>query len=205
MKRYPKKAPKYPRPKVPHLLIAFDLGKWKVGVAVFLCPGEGGPESGRLVGAEVIHIEGEWSAEKMSDAVHDSLSKLLEFTGFMPTSMVCEWPKKYATARKFHKDLDTLYDVGHAIVRRFDSSWADTYTPSEWKGNVPKKAHKRRLVRELTLQEKASLQNHVAASKKLTKEEAQEYLDKEESHDLWDAIGIGLFATARTRKGGTRV
>jgi len=205
MRRYARKEPKYPAPKVPHLLVSFDLGKWKVGVAVFLCPGEGGPESGRLVGAEVIHIEGEWSPEKMADAIHDSLSKLLEFTGFMPTSMVCEWPRKYATARKFHEALDRLYDVGHAIVRRFDTSWAESYAPSDWKGNVPKKAHKRRLVRELTLQEKASLQKHTAASLGVPDKEAQEYLDKEESHDLWDAIGIGLFATARTRKGGTRV
>jgi len=205
MRRYAKKEPKYPAPKVPHLLVAFDLGKWKVGVAVFLCPGEGGTGPGRLVGAEVIHIEGEWSPKKMADAIHDSLSKLLEFTGFMPTSMVCEWPRKYTTARKFHEALDRLYDVGHAIVRRFDTSWAENYSPSEWKGNVPKKAHKRRLLRELTLQEKASLQKHTAASLGVPDKEAQEYLDKEESHDLWDAIGIGLFATARTRKGGTRV
>jgi hypothetical protein len=205
MKRYGRKDPKYPVPKVPHLLIALDLGKWKVGVAVFLCPGAEGPESGHLVGAEVIHIEGEWSAEKMADAIHASLSKLLDFTGFLPTIMVCEWPMKYATARKFHESLDRLYEVGHATVRRFGTSWADTYSPSEWKGNVPKKAHKRRLVRELTLLEKATLQKHTAASLGVSDKEAQEYLDKEESHDLWDAVGIGLFATARTRKGGTRV
>lgn len=205
MKRYAKNSAKYPSPDVPHLLISFDLGKRKVGVAVFLCPGTQDDASARLVGAEVIHVEGEWSPEKVSEATYESLHKLLSFAGFMPTSLVCEWPKKYSKARKFHKDLDTLYEVGHAIVRRFETSWAETYTPSEWKGNVPKKAHKRRLVRELTLQEKANLQSVVAAANKITKEEAQEYLDKEESHDLWDAIGIGLFATARTRKGGTRV
>ena len=206
MRRYGRNSPQYPEKAGPHILVSFDLGKRKVGVAVFLCSGFSDDTTvSKLIGAEVIHVEGEWSEDKMSEAIHVSLSKLLEFTGFMPTAMVCEWPKKYATARKFHKDLDTLHKVGHSIMRRFNTSWAETYTPSEWKGNVPKKAHKRRLVRELTLQEKATLQKHVAKAANITEEEAQGYLDSEESHDLWDAVGIGLYATARTRKGGTRV
>ncbi len=202
MRRYNKNEAKYPEPQTPaHLLISFDLGKRKVGVAVFLC----GDGKSRLVGAEVVAVSGEWSPGKTAKQVHESLEKLISFVEFMPFVLVCEWPKKYATARKFHKDLDSLHEVGHSIVRLLETSWGETYTPSEWKGNVPKKAHKRRLTRELTLQEKANLQRHVAQSLDLSDEKAQEYLDSEESHDLWDAIGIGLFATARTRKGGTRV
>ena len=202
MRRYTRKQPKYPVPKGPaHLLVSFDLGKRKVGLAVFLC---GGPKA-RLIGAEVVVVEGEWSPEKAAEGVKASLKKLLEFTEFMPSVMVCEWPQKYATARKFHKDLDDLYKVGHAIVRALDTAWSETYTPSDWKGNVRKRAHKSRLIREFTLAEKAHLQKHVAKVLDVSEEEAQKYLDKEKSHDLWDAIGIGLFATARTRKGGTRV
>jgi len=202
LRRYTKDEMKYMAPKVPaHLLISLDLGKRKVGVAVFLCNGA----ASRLVGAEVVIVEGQWSPGKTAKAVHTSLQKLIAFSEFMPFVLVCEWPKKYVTARKFHKDIDSLHKVGHSIVRLFKTSWAETYTPSEWKGNVPKKAHKRRLVRELTHQEKASLQKQVATTLDLTEEKAQKYLDSEESHDLWDAIGIGLFATARTRKGGTRV
>ena len=194
MKRYAKTSKKYPAPSTPaHLLLAFDLGKRKVGMAVFLC-GEG---TSKLVGAEVVSVSGEWSADLTASAVQDSLQKLLSFSTFMPSVFVCEWPQKYAKGRKFHKDLDDLYAVGHTIVRKFDSSWSETYTPSEWKGNVPKKAHKRRLVRELTFQELATLQAHTAEAMNTTEEEAQKYLDSEESHDLWDAIGIGLFATAR--------
>ena len=202
MRKYRIKEAKYPRPQnVPsHLLISFDLGKRKVGVAVFLCD----EVNARLLGAEVVKVEGEWSEEAMANEVHKSLSPMVS-KAFMPVSFVCEWPKKYATARKFHEDLDHLHNVGHAIARVFDVSWAETYTPSDWKGNVPKKAHKKRLTRELTLEEKVALTNHTAEALGVSKEDAQGFLDSELSHDLWDAIGIGLFAVARTRKGGTRV
>ena len=205
MRNYRGKKPKYTLPTsagtpTTHLLISFDLGKRKVGAAVFLYT----EESYKLVGAEVIKVEGEWTADKMAGEVHKSLSPMLS-TSFLPASFVCEWPKKYSTARKFHKDLDTLYDVGHAIAIKFNMSWAETYTPSDWKGNVPKKAHKKRILRELSLSEQVVLTNHVASAMDISKEEAEDFLESELSHDLWDAIGIGLFAAARTRKGGTRV
>lgn len=201
MRKYRAKETKYPKPSTPsHLLMSFDLGKRKVGVAVFLC----NDSVSRLIGAEVVVLEGEWSAEKMATAVHTSLSPMFN-QAFLPPVLVCEWPTKYATARKFHKSIDELHNVGHAIVRQLDSIWGETYTPSDWKGNVPKKAHKRRLTRELDVEEQATLRKHIATALEVSKEEAQKYLDSEESHDLWDAIGIGLFATARTRKGGTRV
>ena len=202
MKKYTSKEAKYPKPpNAPaHLLISFDLGKRKVGVAVFLCD----DRESRLIGAEVIKITGKWSAEAMAKEVHKSLSPMVS-RAFMPISLVCEWPRKYSTARKFHKDLDDLHNVGHAIVREFSTPWSETYTPSDWKGNVPKNAHKKRLDRELSLAERYSLQKHVADSLGVSLEEAEDFLKSEISHDLWDAIGIGLFATARTRKGGTRV
>lgn len=205
MRKYKGKKPKYPVPTradepTPHLLISFDLGKRKVGASVFLYT----EESYRLIGAEVIKSEGTWTANSMATAVHLSLSPMLS-ASFLPVSFVCEWPKKYSTARKFHKDLDNLYDVGHAIALKFSMSWAETYTPSEWKGNVPKKAHKKRILRELSLEERVVLTKHVSQAMNIPKEEADDFLDSELSHDLWDAVGIGLFAAARTRKGGTRV
>ncbi len=205
MRKYKGKKPKYPVPTrvdepTPHLLISFDLGKRKVGASVFLYT----DNTYTLIGAEVIKSEGKWTAEGMANAVHSSLSPMLS-TSFIPASFVCEWPKKYSTARKFHKDLDNLYDVGHAIAVKFNMAWSETYTPSEWKGNVPKKAHKKRILRELSLEERVILTKHVAQAMSITKEEADDFLDSELSHDLWDAVGIGLFAAARTRKGGTRV
>lgn len=201
MRKYRPKETKYPKPKTPsHLLISFDLGKRKVGVAVFLC----NDSTSRLIGAEVVKLNGEWTAESMAEEIYRSLNPMIS-QAFIPAVLVCEWPKKYATARKFHKDLDDLYDVGHAVVRAFGTPWAETYTPSEWKGNVPKKAHKKRLTRELSLEETVTLRKHIAKLLEISSEEAAGYLDSEVSHDLWDAIGIGLFATARTRKGGTRV
>lgn len=202
MRKYTSKEVKYPKPEhaPSHLLISFDLGKRKVGVAVFLCD----DRMSRLIGAEVLQLEGEWSADKMAQIAHSALSPMIS-QAFMPICLVCEWPQKYAKARKFHKDLDSLHAVGHAIVRSLSSAWSETYTPSEWKGNVPKKAHRKRLDRELSLAERCALQKHVADNRDTSLEEAAIYLSSEESHDLWDAIGIGLFATARTRKGGTRV
>ena len=205
MRNYKGKEPKYPLPKkagepTTHLLISFDLGKRKVGAAVFLFT-EG---TYKLIGAEVIKSEGTWTPENMANEVHKSLSPMLN-SSFIFAAFVCEWPKKYATARKFHKDLDNLYDVGHAIAVKFSIPWSETYTPAEWKGNVPKKAHKKRILRELSLEERVVLTKHVAQAMNISKEEADMFLDSELSHDLWDAIGIGLFASARTRKGGTRV
>lgn len=202
MRKYRAKEAKYPKPEnaPAHLLISFDLGKRKVGVAVFLCD----DYTSRMIGAEVVKLDGEWSAEGMAQEVHKTLSPMIS-SALMPVCLVCEWPKKYSTARKFHNDLDALHHVGHAIVRAFSNSWSETYTPSEWKGNVPKAAHRKRLDRELSLAERYSLQKHVADSLSISIEEAEDFLNSEISHDLWDAIGIGLFATARTRKGGTRV
>lgn len=99
-----------------------------------------------------------------------------------PVLWVCEWPMKYGDRRKYHDDIDALYAVGNDLDALIDG-WDEKYRPGEWKGNAPKYAHHKRLRRVLT-------------------QEELEYAPPEDEHDAWDAIGIGLFATNRTKRGG---
>lgn len=57
--------------------------------------------------------------------------------------------------------------------------------PREWKGNTPKKIHHRRVMKKLSLQEQA------AASVAL------ENVPESLQHNVWDAIGLGLWGMKR--------
>lgn len=205
MRQYPNKGPKYRVHPDPHLLVAFDLGKWKVGSAVSLVDPAAGMT--RLIGAET-HVlpkkdNKEWDAKDMAAVVAEAIP--LASTMMIPIIFVCEWPMKYKDKRSKHKDIETLHKVGYALETALDMRFAERYLPGQWKGNVPKPAHRRRIVRELTPSERTLLYAHLAAEvfdKDATK--ARAWADSAAAHDMWDAIGINLFATGRTRRGGTR-
>ena len=90
---------------------------------------------------------------------------------------VCEWPMKYDHARVKHKDIGTLQEVGYAF-----GPWDEKYLPGQWKGNVPKKPHHKRILRVLDDEELGNM--------------------ADSNHDTLDAVGIGLFALGRTKRGG---
>lgn len=158
-----------------HWLVAVDLGKTKLGVAIFYVPPDGGqprlihsttviaddPEPGAVASSVRAHVSGVVGNER-------------------PVVWVCEWPQKYPDAPKYHANLDELYAVGDAL----GVTWAKKYAPRTWKGNVPKDVHHRRLRSRLTSTESTRMP---AMSE----------------HDAWDATGIGLYATGRTGRGGT--
>jgi hypothetical protein len=178
-RRYKLGQPRYPDAHSVDMLVAVDLGKTKVGVAVF---------NGRLVrynnqleAAFTVNApRGSTPAEVAGLVVSETAKHVMPWWS---TAWVCEWPMKYDHKRKQHKDLDSLHEVGYALAQ-LNGGWVETYLPGEWKGNVPKPAHHRRIERAL-------------------KPHELELMPSKTDHDAWDAAGIGLFATARTKRGGT--
>lgn len=177
MRRYRAREPKYPTPEDPHWLVAIDLGKTKVGVAVFWVEADatlfwsGTVQAPRGSGPETVAL-------LVTSAV---ASRAALKKPAAPHAWVCEWPEKYKLKAKFHEDLDSLFHVGYAISDLV-GPWAERYAPKEWKGNVPKPAHNRRIKQELSPEEVARF--------------------TDQGHDAIDATGIGLFAAARHQRGG---
>ena len=167
LSKYGTRGPKYAVPPEDHLVVAVDLGKHKVGVAV-------GTPSEMYCAATVVH-------RGPADAVAQQVREFVALHAKdLPLIWVCEWPMKYPTQRKFHKDLDDLHAVGYAI-----GTWNESYLPGEWKGNVPKSAHRKRIKSALSPEE-------------------LDIMPAEDAHDAWDAAGIYLFAVGRTKRGGVK-
>lgn len=154
---------------------AVDLGKTKVGVAVFA--------DTTLKLAFTSHsLRGSSPQAVAQDIMVRLMTSLPDWAWLpLPPHFVCEWPMKYPLARIYHKNLDELYEVGYAIGQ-LTNGWDARYRPSAWKGNVPKAAHHRRIKRALTAEELYAL--------------------RDLGHDTWDAVGIGLFHLGRTKRGG---
>ena len=104
-------------------------------------------------------------------------------TTIVPTLFVVEVPQKYSIQRKKLHGVDALENVIDELRERLRKCLVAAFKPRIWKGNVPKKVHHRRLRSVLTPDELKA----VAANA---------------DHNVWDAIGLGLFATGRTRRGG---
>jgi hypothetical protein len=176
-RKYGARSPKYQVPGDEHLLLAVDLGKWKVGVAAFYVPGPG--KSGELVTADTLVTptsrvhEPERVAASIIRWYRDSMILDLDAV------WVCEWPQKYARDREKHKDIEALWAVGECL------SWQERYQPRQWKGSVPKRAFR-------------------ARTKKALQESELKIMPSESQHDAWDAVGIGLYALARVARGGIR-
>jgi hypothetical protein len=118
------------------------------------------------------------TSNKLAQAVVD----YVQIDDDLPVRWVCEWPMKYDDKRLYHEAIEDLQAVGNAL-EDLVGGWSDKYRPGEWKGHVPKRVHHRRVNKALRPAELA-LMPAVA------------------EHDAWDAAGIGLFALARTKRGG---
>ena len=169
MRRYRLRDPKYTPPDAAHQLVAVDLGKRKVGVAVF-----------------DVAVDGKATLTKACTVKCDDGPEAMALAIFAAAPdkayWVAEWPMKYKDKRLYHEAIEDLQAVGDALERLI-LGWDEKYRPGEWKGNVPKPAHHRRIRKALT-------ENELAIMPELTE------------HDAWDAAGIGLFATVRTKRGG---
>lgn len=177
-RRYRLREPKYDAPEGTHYLVSVDLGKRKVGVAVFWV--DPANEMVLLVNAQTIRNDNGANAIA-SDIYRAGPAEDASEHGVY---WVCEWPMKYDDKRRYHEAIEDLQAVGDA-VSSIIRGWDERYRPGEWKGNVPKAAHHKRLKRALRAEE-------------------LEVAPPVTEHDAWDAIGIGLFATARTKRGGVQ-
>lgn len=125
--------------------------------------------------------DGEWELLSAS-TVHGSAAQvaltLAEVqTNFQSTYdiyVVGERPKRYATKRASHKNLDPLDEV----LMRMQCN--KTWTPQQWKGNVPKAVHHQRIRANVRL---------------------PAWTDSLD-HNAWDAVALGLFALGVTKRGG---
>ena len=151
-----------------HCLVAVDLGKRKVGVALF-------GEDGVLIQAKTIHTQRgtpDWNPHTTADAV---LAWVCE-NAPLKEDWVCEWPA-IRPKDKNASDVRTLLQVGNSLEQEV-GKWREKFVPSEWKRNVGKDLHHQRLRAALDPEE-------------------QEMWDRL-GHDARDAVGIGLFALGRT-------
>lgn len=153
-------------------LVSIDLGKRKVGIAVF-------DDLGTLCAAQTVHTQRdtkEWDPWITADAVLDTVTEHIVLAGLTtPFDWVCEWPELREKDRNNHHNITALQQVGIYIER--SQPWRERYRPSEWKRQVAKELHHRRLkecLSEMELDIWTSL-----------------------GHDARDAVGIGLFAMGR--------
>lgn len=178
MKRhYRRREPKYQLPSGDHVVVAVDLGKWKLGVAIGIVRGQ------RRVLTHACTIEYDWEPEhnpvEVARYVRAYVNRLLQDaqTLGLPVVWVCEWPQMYPHQRQQHADLEALHAVGHKLA-----AWSERYQPRQWKGSIRKEPHHRRIEKNLTSHE------HTV-------------MPPRSEHDAWDAAGILLYAMARTGPG----
>ena len=150
------------------MLVSVDLGKHICGVALFTAP------DGFLLNASKVSAKYE-GADGMAWSVYERVWLFGE-----PSIWVIEEPEKYREARVKHDDLDDLLAVLHKI-EEYAKAPVIRLKPHEWKGNVPKHIHHRRIERALEPEE----------------QEEWRSLD----HNAKDAVGIGLYYLQRTRRG----
>ncbi len=108
--------------------------------------------------------------------------------------VVMEVPMVYGGPMRENVNPNDLVDItaagmGVAAQLSKPSTRIRQVKPSEWKGQVPKKITQQRTERLLTQAERIRLGQCLAPIKASLR------------HNLWDAVGIGLFALKRARRG----
>ena len=120
-------------------LVAVDLGKRKVGVAVFSVD--------RLLKTAFTVYYPTWGDRKWN-ARHMASEVALRIAAVTTQGdIVQEWPVVRDLFRVAEKDIKTLQAVGRILGS------VERYKPREWKGNVPKEVHHARLRQVLSTDE----------------------------------------------------
>ncbi len=170
----------------PHFLCAIDPGKRICGLSIWrvAMPGNDSEfHASMLWAGKVESPSGNPADMAYLVATEPTYRTRLSYVSTVPTVFVVEVPQKYSIQRKKLHGVDALENVIDELRERLRKCLVAAFKPRIWKGNVPKKVHHRRLRSVLTPDELKA----VAANA---------------DHNVWDAIGLGLFATGRTRRGG---
>lgn len=159
-------------------MLCVDPGLRGCGVAFF--------RAGTLIRAGYVTnpvIEGRgYAAHKMMGLA------VVELYGYVGLSrLVMEHPRIYPGAAQQKGDLNDLIDVacvGAAIASNYPVTETETLYPADWKGNVPKEVMTARISRAIANEERAGIEKCYASL----------------THNVLDAIGIGLFKLGRINK-----
>lgn len=166
-------------------LISFDPGLREAGLAVFT---NGLLTSAFLVRNPNTKDRGGKAWLEMGGTV-DIIATMAFPTGRVPL-FVSEIPQVYREGKSANvspDDLTNLTGVVGCVIGFLDPSEVKTYVPAEWKGQVPKDIHNRRIKASLSLDEVRVLDAVKCPASLL--------------HNVIDAIGVGLFELGRM--GGT--
>lgn len=169
---------RYPDPGGVHGVVAVDLGKRKAGVAVGWVNEVGGTS---MTSCTTVH-EPTGDPRLMARNIAEHVSWVTyrwNENGVHPLIWVCEWPLKYKWDPAKHENIESLQAVGRLL------NWDEKYEPAEWKGQVKKDAHHKRIKKRLTALE-------------------YEFMPPLAEHDAWDAAGIWCFAVGRSKRGGVK-
>lgn len=168
------------------MILAVDPGIRGCGCALFT-------NEGRLFKAAYVVSGIEKVVNPVAAAVTMSIAVARWADDWAVNQLAVEWPRVYASRLRsgsMHgedpNDLLPLAAVDGAISSLFDVDTA-FYAPSDWKGQMTKEACLERINNRITGEEMHAVARAVIeAGAKV--------------HNLWDAVGIGLFHVGRFAK-----
>ena len=111
--------------------------------------------------------------------------KLPEDGNYSTCELIIEMPRIYPGSGQQKGDLNDLLNLAAVVGHNealFSALRSRRVFPAQWKGQVPKKAMNQRILKRLSLFEAARIQSAGA-----------------KSHNVIDAVGIGLFACGRLK------
>lgn len=151
-------------------ILAIDPGLRVLGAALFI--------KGKLAQAHV--IKNPCKTERGPKAWVAMANAVITEVGRQVDDCVVELMQLYAKGKAKPDDLMQLYGVAGAIVHASNASYYEGYLPKEWKSNVPKNIHNKRVLEKLEGRELHCLPP-----------------DSSFLHNAIDAVGIGLFYLGR--------
>lgn len=176
-------------------LLSIDPGLRKCGSALW--------RNGQLVAAQLIVGDARGSldeagvVEKIVSEIETwvQLESSFEFLRYQNSKMVCEYPRTYGGRAKKGdaNDLVGVALVAGAVLGRLACP-SRLVLPEDWKGSAPKPQGKAEYLRDgYVVEQRATLK---LSSGELTRVRLPGK-DWRKALDVWDAVGIGLWALGR--------
>jgi hypothetical protein len=166
---------RYENPPVDHVLCAIDPGKRACGVSLWAVKYRDDGVKTELTWCGLVE-EKSGDPQKLALKIIQ-LKKTVDFFVYY-----AEDPQFYPLKRKPHDDLRSLKRVLQSLQREGARPFF-RIKPVKWKGNLPKKIHHDRVLRQLS-----------AAESKLVPVD----------HNVRDAVALGLYALGRTGRGAVQ-